>query len=146
MRSFGVAVSLAYSEVAPASGDVARASGLAVDDSGRVYVADAYGKRIDVYSEQGDFLGDYYLEGSGVPSSLLFDAFGRLFVSMSSGKIDVFSVDGRNVANVIPTAPALVSPIGGMRIGSASPELVVGNSSDPNRDSLVYEFDVASDA
>lgn len=146
VRSFGLAVKLAYSETGPPSGSVAKANGLALDGFGRVYVADTYGKRVDIYSEQGDFLGDYALGGSGTPSSLLFDVYGRLFVSMTSGQVDIFSVDGRNVANVVPTMPSLLSPIGGIRIGTASPDLVAGNSSDANRDSLSYEFALASNA
>ena len=129
------------------SGDVAKAAGIAVDNLGRVYVADDYGERINIYSEQGVFLGEYPVVGNSPPDSLLFDIYGRLFVSHSSGRIDIFSVDGQNVANVIPTRPSLLSPIGGVRIGSLNPELVAGNSSDLNRsDNLVYEFEVALDA
>ncbi|MDT8316471.1 MAG: hypothetical protein RQ824_00580 [bacterium] len=145
VRSFGSAVKLAISDSGAPSGEVAKAAEIAIDDFGRVYLADTYGKRVDIYSERGDFLGEYSVRGDSSPVNLLFDLYGRLFVSLSSGRIDILSVDGMNVANVIPTAPSLLSPIGGMRIVSATPELVAGNSSDPNMDTLVYEFELASD-
>lgn len=159
VRSFGTAAGASRSDLGQPSGEVPRASGITVDGLGRIYVADTYGRRIDIYSELGDFLGEYVFnerlvyDGSGnllggygtqVPYSLLFDMYGRLFVSLKSGKVDIFSIDGQNVANVIPTAPSLSSPLGGVRIGTATPDLVVGNSLDPNRDNLIYEFDVAS--
>lgn len=146
VRSIGATVTnVSWRSPLPPSGEVLKASGLAVDSVGRVYVADNYGSRIDVYSEQGDFLMDYSVGLDSAPVAVLFDLYGRLFVSLLSGSVKVLSVDGQNVANAVPTAPSLLSPTGGMRIDSSSPELVAGNSLDLNSDSLVYEFDVASD-
>jgi hypothetical protein len=127
VRSFGAAERLAFSyfdadwnPMGVPSGKVAKAAGIAVDGLGRVYVADPYGKRVDIYGEQGDFLGDYVVEGNSPPVALLFDAYGRLFVSLTSGSVDLFSVDGQNVANAIPTAPSLISPVGGVRVASTT--------------------------
>jgi len=56
VRSFGAAVKLAMSDAGAPSGEVAKAAGITVDGFGRVYIADIYGKRVDIYSEQGDFV------------------------------------------------------------------------------------------
>ncbi|OGW29567.1 MAG: hypothetical protein A2X56_13130 [Nitrospirae bacterium GWC2_57_13] len=44
-----------------------------------------------------------------------------------------------------PTAPSLSSPPMGSDVGTLTPVLVVNNASDPNQDTLTYEFEVYAD-
>ena len=52
---------------------------------------------------------------------------------------DPFSYDG-------PTAPVLVSPLGGVVVDSDRPDLLLDNATDPNGDILTYVYEVYSDA
>ncbi len=51
---------------------------------------------------------------------------------------DPFSFDG-------PTAPTPISPIDGEEIVEVSPDLVVDNATDPQNDTLVYDFELYED-
>lgn len=45
-----------------------------------------------------------------------------------------------------PTAPALISPAMGSDVDTVTPALLVSNASDPNDDTLTYEFELYADA
>jgi hypothetical protein len=51
-----------------------------------------------------------------------------------------------NTANDAPTAPTLANPSNGAGVNTFTPALSVFNSSDPDHDTLTYEFQVYSDA
>lgn len=123
---------------------IVRVGGITVDDKGRVFVADTYGHRVVMFDE----FGDYYateLALSFSPSDVSFDEDGRLLVSVRDGSVRIYSVDGSDVENVVPTAPRFVSPSGGISVPGTA-ELLVKNSVDVNGDVLVYEFVLASDS
>lgn len=73
---------------------------LALDDEGRVYVADTGNKRIRVYSGQGEWLYDVGAGGSGPgqldePGGLALHPDGRLFIAdFWNRRISVFRRDG----------------------------------------------------
>jgi hypothetical protein len=48
-----------------------------------------------------------------------------------------------NLANDPPTAPVPQDPVGGAAVPTLTPDLVVRNATDPDRDSLTYEFVLA---
>lgn len=48
--------------------------------------------------------------------------------------------------NRAPTAPSPAAPADGADVGTALPELVVNNASDPNNDPLTYAFEVYADS
>ena len=50
-----------------------------------------------------------------------------------------------NVANDLPTAPTISSPMDGTSVATLTPELTVGNSTDPDSTKLTYNFQVALD-
>ena len=51
-----------------------------------------------------------------------------------------------NVKNGAPTAPKLSSPVDGGQVASLQPELEVTNATDPEKQALVYVYEVATDA
>lgn len=91
------------------------------------------------------YAGVYELLTGESVHAVLYDMYGRLFVTDATGTIRIYSVDGNNVPNVAPTAPYFISPLGRIRIATSSPTLVAGNSYDVNGDALEYKFEVASD-
>jgi len=150
VRSFGKPYSEITAETTtegvdglPEPYQIVRASGIAVDKKGRVYVADTYGGRIVMFDESGDYFASTE-QMVAPPSAVSFDVDGRLLVSIMDGSVRIYSVDGSDVANVAPTAPRFVSPSGGVSVPGAV-ELLVKNSDDLNGDTLVYEFVLASD-
>lgn len=50
-----------------------------------------------------------------------------------------------NTVNDLPTAPTVSGPMDGSAVASLTPELIVGNSTDPDSAYLTYNFDVALD-
>jgi DNA-binding beta-propeller fold protein YncE len=75
--------------------------GIAVDDQGRVYVADAEGRRVLVYSSDGKLLRTITPDARHPkillrPFGLLFDGHGRLYVTdYDADQIQVFNADGK---------------------------------------------------
>ncbi len=51
-----------------------------------------------------------------------------------------------NTANDFPSAPGISSPAVGTQVPSRTPTLTVTNASDPDGDTLTYQFQIASDA
>jgi DNA-binding beta-propeller fold protein YncE len=75
--------------------------GIAVDDQGSVYVADAEGRRVLVYSSDGKLLRTITPDARHPkilqrPLGLLFDGYGRLYVTdYDADQIQVFNADGK---------------------------------------------------
>lgn len=130
-----------FAEV-PTDNELTKISGLATDNTDRIYIADNYAKRIVVFSEDGSLLTSLLLES--IPGNVMIDSFGRLFVSSMSGKVDIYSIDGQDVPNAVPTAPYFISPVGGDMVKTRTPVLVAANATDANGDILTYEFEVSS--
>lgn len=141
VRSFGVPHLDANT---PAPEAIKRVTGLTLDGKGRVYVADLYAHRVTVFDDQGVHLT--VLPSGVLPVAVFYGSFDRFFISTGVGQVSVFSVDGAGLPNSVPSAPLVVSPIGGSAVTTATPALVAGNSSDTDGDALVYEFVVAADA
>lgn len=84
-------------------GELTRAQGVAVDPSGRVYVADAFQGRLQVFSPTGAHLG--YAGDFGdapeqlwLPSDATFDPYHRLLVtSYRTAAVVIYDVDGQSV-------------------------------------------------
>jgi len=73
----------------------ARPGGLALDDSGRLYVTDAVAGRIEIFSSEGESVGQL---GEGVlyrPANIALDRAGQIYVTDSLNfRIVVFAADG----------------------------------------------------
>ncbi len=89
-------------DVPPAPGGQGNGvQGVAVDDHGNVYVADAEGRRILVYSAEGKLLrtiepGPRHPRILQRPFALLFDGHDRLYVTdYDADQVQVFSTEGR---------------------------------------------------
>ncbi|MDH3972762.1 MAG: hypothetical protein OEV42_00665 [Deltaproteobacteria bacterium] len=129
-------------EAAPAYNELTKVNGLATDSAGRIYVADNYARRVVVFSEEGSVLTVLPLES--IPSNVMVDHFDRLFVSAMNGRVDIYSIDGKDVPNAVPTTPYFISPVGGDIVKTATPTLIAANATDANGDILTYEFEVSS--
>lgn len=130
-----------YEEV-PTNNELTKVNGLATDSSGRVYIADNYAQRVVVFSKEGSVLTSMPLVS--IPSNVMIDSFGRLFVSSMNGRVDIYSIDGQDVPNAIPSAPYFISPVGGEVVKTKTPVLVAANATDANDSILTYEFEVSS--
>src|SRR5262249_18362838 len=75
------------------------AHGVLVDATGRVFVADRFNERIQIFSPQGAYLGQW--SGLRYPNNMCLDAGGTMFVA-ELGQI-VQMIDGEKKA--VPTAP-----------------------------------------
>jgi DNA-binding beta-propeller fold protein YncE len=76
------------------------AHGVFVDVTGRVFVADRFNERIQIFSPQGAYLGQW--SGLRYPNNMCLDAGGAMFVA-ELGQI-MQMIDGEKIA--VPTAPA----------------------------------------
>ena len=105
---------------APASGPartLGMPQGLWVDRVGRLYVADAYQGQIRVIDRSnGAIIGSIGTQGDDVramrvPSDVLIDAKGRLFVaSTNSSRIDIFGLDAyTDPERIMPSSARLVT-------------------------------------
>jgi DNA-binding beta-propeller fold protein YncE len=90
--------------------------GLAVDDQGRIYVADAAEGRIRVVDRDGTPLGEIAAFGEGpdrlrVPLDLVIDSHGRLFVTDSNnGRLAIYGLEVFTDPEVFAPAAAVFSP------------------------------------
>jgi len=82
------------------------------------------------------------LERPGFPSG---DAPPRIIVRHADVNFRTGLVWGAEEPNSPPTAPTLSSPGDGSTIGDRTPTLTVNNSTDPDGDSLTYEFQLDDD-
>ncbi len=76
------------------------AIGIAIDGHDRVFVADQFNHRIQVFSPQGEFLGHWGEHGTGPgqfdrPSDIAFDDAGLVYVAdFGNARVQVFAVHG----------------------------------------------------
>jgi sugar lactone lactonase YvrE len=81
-------------------GQFTRIQGLAVDQTGRIYVVDSFQGSITVLDENGNFLERIGEFGSApgqlrLPTDVLIDSNNRLWItSLNNGSIEVFNLDG----------------------------------------------------
>lgn len=145
VRAFGVP----FAAVVDSGGDapspdpayITRVDGIALDGEARVYIADSYAGRVTIFDRVGAHMT--VLRVGEIPKGIMCDMYGRLIVSTLSGMVKIYTIDGSDVPNAVPTAPTFVSPVGGIR-ADANPTLVAGNSIDSNGDQLAYEFQVST--
>jgi len=125
-------------------------AGMAFDGAGRLYLFDAMNSFMVVKDLTGPYLSTFAEGGFGNgqiknPLDALFDpATGRLFVSCSDGRVEIFGIDGSinpapPVANSAPGAPSLIAPSSGQELASATPQLQLGNAVDADNDPLTYD-------
>ena len=68
------------------------------DDRGRLYVADQFNHRIQVFTADGQFLGSWGKAGDAAgqfdrPSDVAFDDFGRVYIAdFGNARVQVFKV------------------------------------------------------
>jgi hypothetical protein len=126
-------------------------SGMAFDLAGRAYVLDGFNSQIRVMGTPSGYLSTYakvgYLPGElSLPRDIAFDAVtGRLFVSCAGGRIEVFGVDGSTNplrTNEAPGKPLLISPVASGEVTVSPLAMTIGNASDPDGDTLVYDLQV----
>jgi uncharacterized protein (TIGR03663 family) len=93
--------------LAPGDGQFQEPWGIAVDDDGRVYVADTWNHRIQVFDAAGGFLSQWGSYGQTEeatsvlygPRDIAIDASGRVFVTDTGNKrVMVYDQDGRYLA------------------------------------------------
>jgi DNA-binding beta-propeller fold protein YncE len=125
-------------------------AGIAFDGAGRLYLFDAMNSFMVVKDLAGPYLSTFAEGGFGNgqiknPLDALFDpATGRLFVSCSDGRVEIFGIDGSTnpappVPNSAPGAPTLIAPTSGQELASATPQLQLGNAVDADNDPLTYD-------
>ena len=78
----------AWGRKGTANGEFAELHGIAIDSSGRLFVADRGNNRIQIFDQEGNFLGEW--KQFGRPSSVYIDASDTLYVSdhASSAKLN----------------------------------------------------------
>jgi streptogramin lyase len=97
----------AWGRKGTAAGEFAELHGIAIDSAGRLFVADRGNNRIQIFDQDGNFLGDW--KQFGRPSSVYIDASDTLYVS-----------DHASTAKLNPGVRR------GIRIGSARDGVVRG--------------------
>ncbi|MFC1716911.1 FlgD immunoglobulin-like domain containing protein [Candidatus Poribacteria bacterium] len=84
------------------AGKFTRIQGIAVDNQGRIYVADCFQSTVQVVDYAGDFLSFIGSFGTNpgelrLPSDVAFDSSNRLWTtSTNNGAVEVFSIDAYN--------------------------------------------------
>lgn len=105
IRSFGSLTPSSGPEPEIYQGTFSRPGGLAVDATGRVYIADLYQTNVQVLDREGNFLCFISRSNSGsmwfhTPTDVEIDQNGRLWVSSpSGGHVDVFEIDAQGVGD-----------------------------------------------
>lgn len=90
-----------FGGIGDGEGQFTSPTSLAIDSTGRVYVADEYTHRIVVFEPDGDFVADWGVQGTGPgqldsPSGLAFDKDDNLYVSdHRNQRIQKFTRDGQ---------------------------------------------------
>ncbi|HEY1340077.1 MAG TPA: hypothetical protein VGF59_21335, partial [Bryobacteraceae bacterium] len=146
----------AFANGAPAtSGSLANPSGIALDSSGNIYVADGLNERVRMITSSGNQLstiagsGQFRYGGDGGPataaylndtSSLAFDSSGNLFIGdannqvvrrVSGGTISTFAGTGVLGTAVSDGAPATTNPLSfpfGVAVRAVDNAVIVGES------------------
>lgn len=83
-------------------GEFTRIQGLAVDNQGRIYVADCFQSTVQVVDYAGNGLSSISHYGTApgqlrIPCDVVFDPYGRLWVtSTENGRIEIFGIDQHN--------------------------------------------------
>ena len=118
---------------------------LTVDDQDGGTDVEAWTIAVSWLDSDGDGLPDGWETPNGLdpndPTDATADPDGDGLTNSDefAGGTDPNSFDG-------PTAPVAVSPVGALEVASLSPDLLVDNATDPQGDTLTYEFEVYSDA
>jgi hypothetical protein len=125
-------------------------AGIAFDGAGRLYLFDSMNSFMVVKDLTGPYLSTFAEGGFANgqiknPLDALFDpATGRLFVSCSDGRVEIFGIDGSTnpappVPNSAPGVPSLIAPTSGQELATATPQLQLGNAVDADNDPLTYD-------
>ena len=132
----------------PDSGDVAQGSFslvLTVDDGDGGTDGESWTVLVSASDSDGDGMSDDWENDNGLnpndptDAGLDPDADGATNLDEFGLGTDPNSYDG-------PDAPVLVSPIAGDETSSDAPDLLLTNANDPQGDTLVYTYEVYSDA
>jgi hypothetical protein len=127
--------------------------GITIDNTGNIYVVDSFQGYVRVLDYTGNQLG--YIGSTGesngelsLPIDTTIDKYGRLIVTSSNtAKIELYGINGStNPTNNPPSSPIPLSPINNSEVNTYIPALTISNSSDPDGDSLTYDFEVYSDS
>lgn len=132
-----------------ASGTGTDLRGVALDNSGRLYIA-TNNSGIKVYdASSGAALSVSGGFASGIYNDLAFDPdTNRLFATKRDavrniGVVDVYGIDAYTTpANTAPSAPALLEPSGSAYAASVRPALKIANASDNEADPLMYGYEI----